>query len=338
MVTQQESAADRSRKFFHTAVFNTDEPVAAVADDPAPALGVWGKLPAKYHPYVRLLRLEKPAGSMLLFIPCAWSATAAAYATDATLMHTAGVTAAFGIGSIIMRAVGCIINDMLDRDLDAKVARTSNRPLAAGHLTQAQAIKLMSGLLVGGLGVLLSLPSDCFLLGAASLPFIATYPLFKRFTYYPQAMLSFCFTWGALIGFPAMGIWNWPAMLALHGSCFAWCMTYDTIYAHQDKKWDIIAGVKSTALAWGDKSKPIMSALTAVQLSLLGSVGYMLDMSYGFMGGFAITAYRLIQMIRRVDLDNPADCWRYFNSNIQTGLIMWAGFLVDFVSLKLGLF
>lgn len=295
-------------------------------------------LPAPLIPYAELMRLDKPIGTWLLYSPCTWAITMAAYSSAAPLSQTVTMLGLFGVGSVIMRGAGCTINDLLDRNMDNKVARTVTRPLARRAVSVPQAITFLGAQCFAGLGILLCLPLDCFWLGALSLPFVATYPLFKRFTYYPQASLSFCFTWGALLGFPAMGVWNIPAMLALHASSFAWCMTYDTIYAHQDKKFDITAGVKSTALKWADKSKPIMKGLTVGQIGLLTASGIFNAMGPFFYASVAVAAYRVFNMIRKVDLDDPDNCWKWFLNNIHTGHVIWLGCLGDYFSRLLGFF
>lgn len=295
-------------------------------------------LPNSLIPYAELMRMDKPIGTWLLYSPCTWSITMAAYTTSAPLLQTATMLGLFGAGALIMRGAGCTINDILDRNLDNKVGRTLTRPLARKAVTVPQAVGALAVQCTAGLGILLCLPSDCFWLGALSLPFIATYPLFKRFTYYPQASLSFCFTWGALLGFPAMGVWNIPAMLTLHASSFFWCMTYDTIYAHQDKKFDIAAGIKSTALKWGTKTKPILTGMTVAQIGLLVASGVFNAMGPFFFASVGVAAYRVFSMIKKVDLDDPADCWKWFLNNIFTGHVIWFGCLGDYIGRLLGFF
>lgn len=294
-------------------------------------------LPVAWQPYAKLARLDKPIGTWLLFSPCTWAITMAAYQTGAPLSHTLWILGLFGIGSVIMRGAGCTINDMVDHDLDNKVARTRLRPVAAGDVSMKQATTFLGAQCFAGLAVLLSLPSDCFLLGAASLPLVFTYPMFKRFTYYPQIVLSTCFTWGALLGFPAMGVWNIPAMLTLHASSFAWCMIYDTIYAHQDKLFDIEIGIKSTALKWGERTKEIMSRYGIAQIALLTASGLFAGMGPCFFAGTLWAAYRLFDMIKRVDLDNPDDCWQWFLRNIRTGHVVWLGAAADYIAKLLGI-
>ncbi|CCE87216.1 Piso0_005759 [Millerozyma farinosa CBS 7064] len=303
------------------------------------ALGPWiSKLPEKWIPYVELMRLEKPVGTLLLLLPSFWGITMAAFSIHAPFFITFKAVALFSIGALVMRGAGCTINDILDRNLDNQVARTIERPLASGRVSVPQAVAWLAVQCFGGLAVLLSLPAECFILGAFSLPFVAAYPLFKRFTYYPQAMLSICFSWGCLLGFPAVGAALNPYIaVPLFISNFLWCMTYDTIYAHQDKEFDKEAGIKSTALAWGDKTKSILYANTVVQVATYGIAGAMCGLGPGFYAAAVWGFSRLFNKIKTVDLDNPKSCWNAFTSNIRTGAILWFGILIDYVLLLLGI-
>lgn len=193
------------------------------------------RLPKKWIPYAELMRLEKPVGTWLLYLPCSWSILMGAMMQGATLSATAGMLGIFGVGALVMRGAGCTINDFLDRKLDQRVIRSVERPIASGRVSPRRALVFLGAQTLVGMGVLSLLPAQCWWLGLASLPIVFTYPLFKRFTYYPQAALSACFNWGALLGFPAMGVMSWPTMIPLYLSSYLWCMTYDTIYAHQDK-------------------------------------------------------------------------------------------------------
>ncbi|KAK7203848.1 UbiA prenyltransferase family-domain-containing protein [Myxozyma melibiosi] len=313
-----------------TSVLNSRQVSTTTTAPPPPAAPApqtsWllRNLPAKAVPYAQLIRIDKPVGTWLLYWPCTWGIAMAAAGAGASVMSTVWTLSLFGIGALVMRGVGCIANDFWDRDLDTKVIRTAGRPLAAGQLSVRQASVFLVSQLFLGLAVLLSLPLDCFLLGASSLGFVATYPLFKRFTYYPQLMLALTYNWGAMLGFPAMHVWDPPTMAALYGAGICWTLVYDTIYAHQDKRDDVKAGIKSTALAWGDKTKTVASVLTVVQLGLLASAGVTGSVAGPlFFSGLAWAAYRLGRMIYHVDLDDPADCWKWFVDNIKTGGVIF---------------
>lgn len=309
----------------------TPEEIKDAKEKRLAGLGVLKKFPDKMVPYMELMRIEKPIGTWLLLSPCMWGITMAAYMTAAPLVHTVYMLSLFSVGAFVMRGAGCTINDLLDRDLDNQVARTTERPITSGRVPVKNAVVFLCAQLCVGLAVLLQLPADCFWLGAMSLPIVATYPLFKRFTYYPQVPLSMCFNWGALIGFPAMGVWDFSVMIPLWLSGFFWCMHYDTIYGHQDKKFDINAGIKSTALAWGDHSKSVFKCLSAAQMASYTCAGIMAGMGPGFYAGAAWGAYRLFHMIRTVDLDDPASCGYWFVNNINTGHVFWLGIVVDYL-------
>ncbi|AGO13645.1 AaceriAGL231Wp [[Ashbya] aceris (nom. inval.)] len=314
-------------------VFSAEQ-LAKAREDRQRALGPYiSRLPARVIPYAELMRLEKPVGTWLLYMPCSWAITMAATQTAAPLTSTALMLGLFGAGALIMRGAGCTINDLLDRDLDNKVLRTVERPITSGRVTPGRAVAFLGAQTAVGIGILACMPASCWWLGLASLPMVATYPLFKRYTYYPQVVLSACFTWGALLGFPAMGVMDWSTMVPLYLSSFLWCMTYDTIYAHQDKAFDIKAGIKSTALRWGDRSRTICAGMATAQIGLLALAGANsgLLLGPGFAAGLGIFAYRLYTMIRNVDFDSPSNCWQWFQSNIRTGLYFSAALLFDYL-------
>lgn len=295
------------------------------------------KLPEKWIPYAELMRLEKPVGSLLLLLPSLWGITMASYAIHAPISTMLSVSILFSIGALVMRGAGCTINDLLDRNLDNKVARTIERPIASGRVNEKQAVAFLAAQCFVGLFVLLSLPFECFYLGALSLPFVATYPLFKRFTYYPQVWLSICFSWGCLLGFPAVGCpLLYEVAVPLFLSNLLFCVTYDTVYAHQDKEFDIHAGIKSTALAWGSNTKPILYGITAAQALFFSLAGFMNGMGPGFYACGIWGFTRLFQRLKSVNLDDPKSCWGYFTSNIGTAAVFWLGMIIDYALQFLG--
>ncbi|KAK2466372.1 hypothetical protein APHAL10511_002014 [Amanita phalloides] len=234
------------------------------------------RLPVAVRPYLYLTRIDKPIGTLLLYFPCAWSITMASYAHQ--LPYTTPLTylSLFGIGAIVMRGAGCTINDMWDKDLDKAVARTKNRPLARGDLHSRQVIAFLGAQLTVGLGVLLQLNWYSILLGASSLSVVTIYPFMKRITYWPQAVLGLAFNWGALLGWSAVaGAVDWVVCLPLYAGGICWTLVYDSIYAHQDKKDDVTAGIRSTALLFGAQTRPILSGLSFSAISLLSYAGYL---------------------------------------------------------------
>jgi len=292
-------------------------------------------LPKSAQPYARLSRMDKPIGTWLLYAPCTWSLTMGsvmAAVPPATLGYYLGV---YLLGAWLTRGAGCTINDIWDRDLDRGVARTTTRPLAAGDVTTRQAVAWLGVQGVASLGVLASLPRECWAVGALSIAPVLVYPLFKRFTYYPQIWLSIWFSWGTVMGFPALGLsLTNPTVLAtatsLLTSAFSWSMIYDTIYGHQDKKDDIRVGVKSTALKWGARTKKIAYRFWGLQSLSLIAAGSFAGMGPGFLTGAIVAMGNLLRMIVRVDLNNPASCGQFFKKNLKNGVFIWAGALLDY--------
>lgn len=259
-------------------------------------------LPASVKPYAQLMRLDKPIGSWLLFWPGAWSIAMACHPglPDWKLIAT------FAAGTLIMRGAGCTINDMWDRDIDNKVERTRTRPITSGAVSMPRAFIFLGAQLSAGLAILLSLNTYTIALGAASLAPVVVYPLMKRFTYWPQAVLGLAFNWGALLGWAAVhGSSNWAVTLPLYASGIAWTIVYDTIYAHQDKRDDVRVGVKSTALYMGDRTRQWLSGFGAAQAGLLALAGVNAGLGWPFYVGVAAAAGHVAWMLRSVDLDNP---------------------------------
>ncbi|MBC7431066.1 MAG: 4-hydroxybenzoate octaprenyltransferase, partial [Rubritepida sp.] len=206
-------------------------------------------LPIGVQPYARLARLDRPAGSWLLFWPCAWGvALADGLVADWALILW------FGLGSIVMRAAGCVWNDIIDRNLDAQVERTRARPVASGVISVRKALIFAVALSLIGLIVLLQLRPLAQLVALASLGLVAAYPYMKRITWWPQAWLGLTFNWGALVGYVAVAD-PAPQMALLYAGGVAWTLGYDTIYALQDIEDDAMAGIKSSARALGPRAQ-----------------------------------------------------------------------------------
>lgn len=299
-------------------------------------LGWLKNLPEKWIPYAELMRLEKPVGTLLLLIPSFWGITMAAYSVAAPLATTLTALTLFSIGSLIMRGAGCTVNDLLDRKLDAKVARTTERPIASGRVPITNAVLFTGAQGLAGLVVLLCLPWECFYVAAMSLPIITVYPLFKRFTYYPQTWFSLCFSWAILVGYPAVGAPMTAAVIPLFLANWIWGIVYDTVYAHQDKKFDVKAGIKSTALAWGDKSLPILNKLVVAQGVCYTAAGVLNSMGPGFLVTGVWGFSRLYKRLNKVDFDDPKSCWSFFIDNTKTGFIFWLGMFADYLLKLLG--
>ncbi|KIJ56921.1 hypothetical protein M422DRAFT_57502 [Sphaerobolus stellatus SS14] len=289
--------------------------------------------PAKTRPYLLLARVDKPIGTLLLFYPCAWSITMASYALSTSPWVPATYIALFGAGAFIMRGAGCTINDLWDRRLDKAVDRTKTRPLARGDITPPQAVGFLAGQLTAGLGILLQLNWYSILLGAASLPIVWIYPFMKRVTYWPQFVLGLAFNWGALLGWSAVaGAVDWAVCLPLYVGGVCWTLVYDSIYAHQDKTDDVTVGIHSTALLFGDKTRPVLSALSASSISFLTLAGYLNAAGIPFYAGVGLGAAQLFKVVYQTNFDNRESCWRGFTGCGWAGFLVWMGAVGDYAA------
>ncbi|XP_015600631.1 4-hydroxybenzoate polyprenyltransferase, mitochondrial isoform X1 [Cephus cinctus] len=290
------------------------------------AATIVNKSPKKVQPYIKLMRIDKPIGSWLLYWPCGWSIALAAPAGAIPDLH---LLALFGLGAFVMRGAGCTINDMWDKDIDGKVARTKDRPLVTGQVSQFQALVFLGSQLTVGLLVLLQLNWYSIILGASSLGLVIIYPLMKRVTYWPQFILGMTFNWGALLGWSAVhGTCNWSVCLPLYVAGICWTILYDTIYAHQDKVDDLLLGIKSTALKFGDKTKLYLSGFGATMISSLVGVGLAVEQTWPYYGAVGIVASHLANQIYTLNVDNPTDCANKFISNHKVGMILFAGIVL----------
>lgn len=288
--------------------------------------GLWATLPSSCHPYISVMRFDRPIGWWLLLLPSWWAILASAHSS----FEAGFMMALFMVGAIAMRAAGCVINDLIDRDIDKHVARTAARPIASGEMSIFSAFCLLCILGVIGLAILLQLPVKAWIMGIVSLPFIAAYPLFKRFTYWPQAMLGLTFSWGVLLGHVAItDSWpNFSIFVIYLGSVF-WVIGYDTIYAIQDMKDDEISGVKSSALAMKSKIAKGVSIFYGLAIMILG-IGFILYLGISYwLIGLGLMACHLIWQIGKIDEDNPQMALRLFKSNRDAGLILSAALLLE---------
>ena len=279
-------------------------------------------LPGWAEPYARLARWDRPIGTWLLLFPAWWGiAMAGPSWPDPVLLVL------FGIGAVAMRGAGCTLNDIADRDYDGKVARTRTRPLPSGRVTVPRAVLFMALQLAVGAAVLLSLNRASIWLGLAVLLLIGTYPFMKRITYWPQLFLGLNFNWGALLGWTAVtGRVAWPPVLLYLGGIL-WTLGYDTIYAHQDKEDDARIGVKSSALALGERTKPFLFAFYGAAVALWACAGVAAGLGAWFRVGVAVATVQLFWQAGRVDIDDAGDCLAKFHSNRLTGWLMLAGII-----------
>jgi 4-hydroxybenzoate polyprenyltransferase len=301
--------------------------VSAPETRPADAgYGLVDVLPGPARPYARLARLDRPAGWQLLLIPCAFSEALAAHAGGfaPSIAHLA----LFLVGAVVMRGAGSAWNDLLDRDIDAKVARTRGRPIASGAISPRAALAFIVGLSLVGFLVLIQFNLFAILAGVASLGLVALYPLAKRVTSHPQIVLGFVFAWGALMGWAAHFGSLGPAPILLYLAVAAWIVGYDTIYAMQDIEDDAIIGVGSTARAYGPAAHRFVAVCYAAAAVLAGLAFALaggapaialLPAWLAFAGGLA----QQIRAMRRRGVPlPPGDALALFKSNVTLGAVV----------------
>jgi 4-hydroxybenzoate polyprenyltransferase len=279
-------------------------------------------------PYGRLARWDRPIGWWLLLWPCWWSSALVAVAADRGAPNVWHVFL-FLVGAIVMRGAGCTYNDLIDRDLDAHVERTRWRPLPSGAVTPGQAIVfLVAQALVGAL-VLLQFNNFTILLGLASLVIVAFYPFAKRVIDWPQIVLGFAFSWGALVGWSAtLGSLS-PAPVMLYLGAISWTIAYDTIYALQDKEDDALIGVRSTARLFGRRSRLAITAFYVAAFVLFGFAFVLADAGLFAFAGLGAGFLYSIWLVVTLDPDDAQNCLKRFRENSTTGWIVFAGLVAD---------
>jgi 4-hydroxybenzoate polyprenyltransferase len=274
------------------------------------------RLPPAWRPFALLMRADRPIGAWLLFLPGLWAIALHAASRGQGLW----LVALFALGAVVMRGAGCVVNDLWDRELDRQVERTRHRPLASGAVTPREALMFLAGLAAIGLAVLWQLNGAARTLGVLSLLPVALYPLAKRVTDYPQAVLGLTFGWGALLG-TAAATGALPASgLCLYAAAIAWILGYDTIYAHQDREDDALAGIRSTALRFGERTRPFLAACYGAMLALLALAGWSAGLGPWFWPALALPAALLVWQLRALDIHDPARCLALFKNNREVGL------------------
>ncbi len=285
--------------------------------------GLIGALPAPVRPYASLIRLDRPIGAWLLFWPGAWSVALAGMGEKGWLLILW-----LALGAWAMRSAGCVYNDIVDKDLDARVERTRLRPLASGRVSLAGAWALLVAMSLIGLVVLLQLGRSAQLVALASLVLVAAYPFMKRITWWPQAWLGLVFSWGALVGGPAVtGRIEAPALLLWVGAVF-WVIGYDTIYALQDKEDDALVGVRSSALALGRHARTGIAVCYGAALCFWAAAFHEVRVEWFALLGLLPVAVHLFWQAAMLDIEDGEDALAKFRSNRFAGLLMFAACFV----------
>jgi 4-hydroxybenzoate polyprenyltransferase len=283
--------------------------------------GLIGALPPRLRPFASLMRVDRPIGTWLLFWPCAWSVALAGVGERWDLFLW------FALGAFAMRSAGCVYNDIIDRDLDRSVERTRLRPLASGRVTVRAAWMLVLALCLVGLAVLLQLERTAQIVAVASLALVAAYPFMKRITWWPQAWLGLVFSWGALVGWPAVtGQLETPA-LWLYAGTVAWVIGYDTLYAIQDMEDDALVGVKSSALRLGDSAPSAVAIFYALAVLLWGAAIWSVRADWVALLALVPAALHLANQAMRADPADPVGALKLFRSNRICGLWVFLGML-----------
>jgi len=294
---------------------------SAPLPDAMPTNWVDRHAPQELRPWLKLGRFDRPTGIWLLMLP-GWQGVALARAMEHALPWPMLLLKIF-LGAALMRAAGCAYNDIVDRDVDAKVARTANRPIPAGEISVKQAWAFVVACCLVSLAILLTLPPLAVALGVGSLALVAAYPFMKRITWWPQAWLGLTFNWGALLGFAAATATLQPPAVLLYAAGLFWTLGYDTIYAIQDIEDDALAGVKSSARRLGGKAPQAVLGFYLVSLGLLLAVGVIARLSPAFYVLLAAYAALLIWQARQVRVDDGILALRLFRSNTWAGLILF---------------
>lgn len=285
--------------------------------------GLIGALPRAWRPYASLMRLDRPIGAWLLFWPCAWSVALAGIGSQGVALILW-----LGLGAFVMRSAGCVFNDIVDRDLDRQVERSRLRPLASGRVSLKGAWALLMGLCLIGLAVVLQLHVTAALVAIASIALVAAYPYMKRITWWPQAWLGLVFSWGALVGWPAVTGAMDLAPLLLWGGGIFWVIGYDTIYALQDREDDALVGVKSSALALGTHVRAGVAVCYLLALAFWAAALWRVRPDGLGLVALLPMALHMLWQVGALRVEDGGDALAKFRSNRFAGLLMALACLV----------
>ena len=284
--------------------------------------GFIGALPPRLRPFASLMRIDRPIGTWLLYWPCAWGIALAGVGSRWDLLLW------LALGAFAMRSAGCVYNDIVDRDLDRRVERTRLRPLASGRVSLTGAWALTGLLCLLGVVVLLQLNVTAALVALASVVLVAAYPFMKRITWWPQAWLGLVFSWGALVGWPAVtGSLDWPALMLWFGTV-AWVVGYDTLYAIQDMEDDALVGVKSSARRLGDRAPLGVAIFYALALAGWGAAIWSVRPDWVALLALVPAGLHLANQALRADPKDGDGALRLFRSNRACGLLVFLAMLV----------
>jgi len=287
--------------------------------------------PQWLKPYARLARWDRPIGFWLLFWPCAFSLAMAALKNPAAGFNLWALVLCF-VGAVAMRGAGCTFNDIVDTDIDMKVARTRLRPIPSGQVTKRQAALFLVGQALVGLLVLIQFNSLTVLLGVASLALVAIYPFMKRVTWWPQLFLGLAFSWGALVGWTSQtSALSLPPVL-LYAGTILWTIGYDTIYALQDIEDDALIGVRSTARLFGRRARLFIALFYAAAVALWVAAGMAVGGGIAFLAGMAVIVGIFIWQIRTLEPNNPTNAMVRFRANHWVGLAFTLAILLEVVA------
>lgn len=292
--------------------------------------------PSFLRPMLKLGRFDRPIGTWLLFWPCLWGVALAIPHKENTIVSEQALIlkdhlwlfALFFFGAIVMRGAGCAYNDLMDRDFDRLVERTKKRPLASGQVSTREGWLFFSLLIMLGLLVLLQFNPFTIMLGASSLILVGIYPFMKRITYWPQLFLGLAFNWGVLLGWAAVtGSLSLEPVLLYIGGVF-WTLGYDTIYAHQDKTDDILIGVKSTALKFGENTRAWVFIFYGMTIGFFILAGYKANLYGWYYFGIIFIIFHFRTQLKNLDIHNPESCLAVFKSNLYVGMALFLAIIL----------
>ncbi len=298
---------------------------------PSSGRGLWQYLPSWSIEPLKAMRIEHPIGWWLLILPSWIAIPHVARLAGAPWWMVLKMMVLFLIGGIVMRGAGCAINDLWDKDIDGHVARTRDRPLAAGRMNVIETLKLIAVLMIIGFLILIMLPTKALVVGLVSIPLIIIYPLTKRIMHYPQLVLGLTFSWGVLLGWSAFGVWPDFRAILLYLAMVCWVFGYDTIYAIQDREDDLAVGVRSSAISFGTSLHSAVSIAYALSIIFLVFFSSFSGGDWGFALAIALAGIHFYWQVYCLRDADGAMAGKLFKSNRDVGLILTFGALVNYI-------